>query len=63
MDPACVGSQRGAGGKKRDLATKEGTFPCRRILQEDETCAGDVRPVKIDSCRVINNSSLLLVPF
>lgn len=47
---------------KKSAATKEGTFPSRRILQENKTCdSGDLTRVKIDSCRIINNSYLLLV--
>lgn len=47
---------------KKSADTKEGTFPSRRILQENKTCdSGDLTRVKIDSCRIINNSYLLLV--
>lgn len=55
MDPALA-------GLSRVLQEKESGYKRGNLLQENETCdSGDLRPVKIDSCWIINNSYLLLV--
>lgn len=51
-------------GERKKSDTKEGSGSQRRILQQKKTCdSGDLTPVKIDSCWIINNSSAAGFPF